>query len=155
MLVLTAITGQIRTNAMHAGIAVVGWVITSMVGLMPATYQPSIGRVALRRLAIALGSALVLGAGAGLLASLGWSARVGVSVGLVAVGIVVLIHHALWAWSSRRLMFLWPGIAAAGSSVLFGSVLVSSGSLVAQPIVLVGIGLFVVGASATFFNVGA
>ena len=140
---------------MHAGIAVAGWLIASMVGLMPATYQPSIGRGALRRLGIGLGSALLLGAGAGLLASLGWSARIGVSVGLVAVGVVVLVHHALWALSSRRMMFLWPGIAAAGSGVLFGSVLVSSGSLVAQPIVLLGIGLFVVGASATFLNVGA
>lgn len=71
------------------------------------------------------------------------------------VGLVLLTHHAIWAFSASYVMYLWPGISTLGCGLLFGSLADSRGSLLEQPVAWIGGVLFLLGSCATSLNLGA
>jgi hypothetical protein len=139
----------------------VGWwtalavVMTVIVGLVPASYEPRLHHSVLLRLGIAVGSSLVLALIAGSIASRLWSPTAGLAAAAGMGGLAILPHHAYWAVAARWPMVLWPGVASAGSGLLVGSTLLGHGPITGNPLALLGALVLLGGMLATYFNAGA
>lgn len=134
----------------------IGSALTVGVGLLPITYEPFVGPRFVFRLFVRVGL-IVLGVLA--LGSLGaalWSTTAAAALAIGVLGIAIGVHHSVWAAANSNVMFLWPGVAAAGCGLTFADAIWSGPSLAAHsPLVLVGLALFGLGFVATFFNLGS
>src|SRR5947209_1560219 len=93
--------------------------MTVVIGLMPITYQPFSGLSFALRLVGRLGLIALVAVALGRLAAFQWPTTTAAALAIGGLGIAIALHHTAWAASSRTVMYLWPGVAAAGCGLIF------------------------------------